>query len=277
MSSHKEKANILIAYPYLNATATDLIARNQEHIRFLLDSGAFTAWRSGKPIALDEYCRFIEGLPFKPWRYFALDVIGDPAGTLRNYEVMLERGFTPVPIFTRGEDPSVLEDYYKTSDVVGIGGLVGTPGNRGFVNGLMQRVGGRRAHWLGFTDMSFLKAYRPYMTDSSRWEAGGRFGAIALYMGRGVIRTLEKRDFRTRPPSDVLARLRALGFDPYALAKLENWHGGLSISRKVSAASAQALSLDIERQLGTLYFNSIADTGRGTRFFLEAFLKQRRT
>jgi len=152
-----------------------LLQENRDNVRFLLDSGAFTAWKAGKPIALDDYCRFIESLPFESWRYFMLDVIGDPAATMRNYETMLKRGFNPIPIFTRGEDPSVLDDYYKTSDLVAIGGLVGTPGNKGFVKGIMEKVGGRRVHWLGFFDCNFVKHYRPYSCDSSTWKVGATF------------------------------------------------------------------------------------------------------
>lgn len=128
------RLNVLVAYPYATPQVVEQLRQCGPDLRFLLDSGAFTAWKAGKPIELDDYCRFLEALPVKPWRYFALDVIGDPHGTMRNYEAMLRRGFSPVPIFTRGEDPSVLEDYYKTSDVVGIGGLVGTANNRGFVH-----------------------------------------------------------------------------------------------------------------------------------------------
>lgn len=267
-------ANLLIAYPYMKTETVEVLGRHQQHIRFVLDSGAFTAWKAGKPIALDDYCRFIEKLPVQPWRYFTLDVIGDPHGTLNNYDTMLKRGFKPVPIFTRGEDPSVLDDYYKTSDVVGIGGLVGTAGNKGFVNGIMRKVGQRRVHWLGFTDIQFLKHYRPYMCDSSSWESGGRFGAIRLYMGGGKYIACKKSDFVTRPNDQVLRRLRDFGFAPSDLASMSNWHGGESINRKVSAASALALSLDIQKNLGTLMFNAIADTGRGVRFFVESFIRQ---
>lgn len=179
--------NLLVAYPYAKPDVIELIRQNEGRIRFLLDSGAFTAWKAGKPIALDDYCRFLESLPIKPWRYFALDVIGDPHGTMKNYEMMLKRGFKPVPIFTRGEDPSVLEDYYKTSDVVGIGGLVGTQGNKGFVKGIMKLVNGRRVHWLGFSALAFVKHYRPYMLDCATWNTGASYAEPVVYMGGGKI------------------------------------------------------------------------------------------
>jgi hypothetical protein len=36
--------NILVAYPYLKQDSINLLNNNKKDIRFLLDSGAFTAW-----------------------------------------------------------------------------------------------------------------------------------------------------------------------------------------------------------------------------------------
>ena len=239
-------------------------------LRFVLDSGAFTAWKAGKSISLDDYCRFIESAPVTPWRYFTLDVIGDPAGTLSNYQKMLDRGFKPVPIFTRGEDISVLDEYYKTSDVVGIGGLVGTNGNRGFVRGIMRHVGQRLVHWLGFTDLDFLKVFSPYMCDSSTWESGARYGVLRLYMGQGRFRAIKKADFQNRPQHAILERIRQLGVDPYRLASLNEWHGGSSASRTLCARSSVALSVDVEKIIGTKQFLACT-TGKAVSLIAQAF------
>lgn len=265
------RANILIAFPYWNDEAAQVIQRHPNKARLVIDSGAFTAWKAGKPIALDDYCRFIESMPVEPWRYFTLDVIGDPAGSMRNYETMLQRGFKPVPIFTRGEDASVLDDYYKTSDLVGIGGLVGTQDNKGFVNGIMKRVAGRKVHWLGFTNIEYLKFYKPYMCDSSSWESGGRYAAIRLYMGNGRYMPVKKSDFEKQPKQEIIDRIRFYGLDPYALRKEAAWRGGISVNRVLSAISSLEQSLDIQKNLGTLMFNAIADVGRGTRWFVRGF------
>lgn len=262
--------NLLVAYPYMKADVVDLVRANEKSIRFVLDSGAFTAWKAGKPIQLDEYCRFIESLPFTPWRYFTLDVIGDPHGTMKNYETMLKRGFSPVPIFTRGEDLSVLDDYYKTSDVVGIGGLVGTTGNKGFVNGIMKKVAERRVHWLGFTALEFVKHYRPYMCDSSSWEGGARYGQFALYMGKGQTTVLRKTDFAKKPTKEIAATIESFGFSPRDFAKTENWNGGYSLNRRICGYSATRFSLDVQENLGTCLFLAAA-TAHASKILLEGF------
>lgn len=268
--------NLLIAYPYLNKRLLEVVRQAIPRTRFLLDSGAFTAWKAGRSIKLDDYCRFLDGLAFEPWRYFTLDVIGDPKATLKNYDEMLRRGYKPVPIFTRGDDTKMLEHYYASSDVVGVGGLVGTAGNTGFVNGIMKKIRKRRVHLLGFTRISFLKAYRPYMCDTSSWEYGARMGTFKLYdrAGRGIV--LHKKDFAKRPSERVLEVIAGYGVDPQVLSKEAAWHGGYSVNRTLNAASAVRLSLDVQRNLGTLMF-SAATTEHAVKLLLrglEADLKR---
>jgi hypothetical protein len=276
MSERDVRLNLLIAYPYYDERFAKALQGHDEDVRLLLDSGAYTAWRSGKPIDVDDYCRFIENLPVQPWRYFALDVVGDPAGTMRNFEVMVKRGFKPVPIFTRGEDISVVEDYYKHSDVVGIGGLVRTPRKKQFVNGVMKQIGKRRVHWLGFTDTEYLRHYRPYMCDTNSWDYGSQYGKTYLYMGMGgaPFYQLWRLEMDKQPPDAVMERIRDLGFDPYLFRKSATWHGGWSINRKLCVASYLEFSLDVQRYLGTLMFNAVA-AGDSAEQFIKAFIRRR--
>lgn len=271
LNDNKEQLlNLLVAYPYMTQGVINAIQDNKEKIRFVLDSGAFTAWKSGSPIQLDDYCRFLESLPFTPWRYFSLDVIGDPKASLKNYETMLNRGFNPVPIFTRGECPTVLDDYYKTSDVVGIGGLVGTPRNKGFINGIMKHINGRKVHWLGFTSINFIKHYKPYMCDSSSWEGGARYGRLSLYLGGGKTKTIKKSDFQNKPSEEVLRALKLQGVNPSDLAKASSWHGGNSLIRYLSAKNSVFLSLDIQKNLKTFVFQA-ASTNLAISLLIKGF------
>lgn len=263
--------NLLMAYPYIKPDVLRFFVERKSEIRVLIDSGAFTAWKAGTSISVDDYCRFIESLPIKPWRYFTLDVIGDPHGTLKNYEIMLKRGFKPVPIFTRGEDPSLLEEYYKTSEVVGIGGLVGTEKNKGFVKGIMGKVNGRKVHWLGFTNLAFLKVFKPYMADSSTWEMGARYASCSLYLGRGlplVQITKKALGNQLRDPAIVQA-IQRYGFNPNDLLKPENWNGGRSITRRLGAKSMRQLSDDVGEKIGTNLFLAAA-----TRYAAELLLEE---
>lgn len=264
------KLNLLVAYPYMNKQILGLLKEHAKDIRFVLDSGAFTAWKAGKSIDLDTYCAFLDELPIKPWRYFALDVVGDPKATKQNYEAMLKRGYKPVPIFTRGEEIDELDWYYNTSDVVGIGGLVGTEGNRGFVKGIMERVGKRRVHWLGFTELTYMKLFRPYMADSSSWEMGARFGAVNVYLGGGrqckFTRKTVKKDLQD---ARLRGRLIQWGMNPFAFLDDSHWEGGRSGSRVLGSMSIVAIQKDYLERFGTHVF-AAATTDYAIRLLLEA-------
>ena len=247
------KLNILCAYPYMSKGVIAKLNEHKKDIRFVLDSGAFTAWKSGKPIQLDDYCKFIESLPFEPWRYFTLDVIGNPEGSFKNYEIMLERGFKPIPIFTRGDDVSMIDKYYETSDVLGVGGLVGTKGNKGYVNGFMKAVKGRKVHWLGFTNEQYVKHYKPYMCDSSSWITGvGAFGILNLYCGNG--KTVKIKKGSVKSVLEISKHLEPYGVDFSGIKKDSWWSGGSAPSRDIGAKSIVRWMLDLEFKLKTKQF-----------------------
>lgn len=238
--------------PYI----TDLHEAGQ--VRLFLDSGAFTAWKSGKPIELDDYCKFIEELPIKPWRYLMLDVIGDPEATMRNYETMLDRGFKPVPIFTRGEDPAIIDKLYETSDIIAIGGLVGTQKNKGFAKGILEHLKGRPAHLLGFTNKTFIKALRPYSCDSSSLQGAARYGQVELFNERdGTWFKMMKTEFNRMPSKEAIDIIKSYGVNALALAINQNWVGNRSLGRALSFRSHVRASMCYEKLLGVMYFLAI--------------------
>lgn len=253
----EQKLNILVAYPYME-DKIKLINENKHLIRFVLDSGAFTAWKANKKIELDDYCKFIERLPFKPWKYFTLDVVGNPDATLKNYEIMLRRGFKPIPIFTRGEDIKAIDEYYKTSDIVGIGGLVGTPGNKGFVKGIMKIIGNRKVHWLGFVHLDFIKQYKPYMCDSSTWSAAPRYGRITFYVGGDEKVIITQKNVYDQ---NIKKILKDKNIDVMDSAKKDAWRlfgRKKSFLKSCTINGSLRLSLDIEKTFKTYMFLAIA-------------------
>ena len=259
MNKLPESLNVLVAYPYM------LLKENQKTLidseinyRLLLDSGAFTAHKSGKPISLDEYCRFLENPPVSVWRYFALDVIGNPEHTERNYLTMLSRGFNPIPVYTCGEDVSVIDDLYKTSDVIGIGGLNFMNNRKAYVNAIMRKINGRNVHWLGFTKFEMIKAHKPFSCDSTTYLNGPKYGILHMYLGKGQHVAIHRKKMNKLPSAEICEQIHKCGFDPYCFSKIESWFGTFSKSRYLSGTSAVYKSMDIERTIGTLYFNAAA-------------------
>ena len=247
------KLNILVSYSFFNSNVSQFFVNNQDTTRFVLDSGAFTAWKAGKPIQLDTYCKFLESMPVKPWRYFALDVIGDPEKTMRNYQMMLSRGFNPIPVFTRGDDLSVIDEYYKTSDVIGLGGLVQTQNNKGYVKSLMNIIGDRKTHWLGFTNIDFIRHYKPYMCDSSSISSGVRFGEARMFFEPNIWKSFDKHD-KIEKFSHLI---REYGFDPLVFKNKITWKNsgqGINANEVINARSYVRYQYYIYKNYKTFYF-----------------------
>lgn len=250
------KLNILVAIPYCKPDVVDMV-RTIPSGRFYLDSGAFTSWKVGKEITLDQYCQFIGRLPVQPWRYFTLDAIGDSVRTRQNFDELKRRGLNPVPIFTRGERLEELEYYYSQSDCVALGGLVGTRGNKGFVKGLMERIGSRRTHWLGFTQGDFMTHYRPYTCDSSGWSGAFRYGHIQLYCGRGKWISLKKQDFVSKPSPEVMRVFAQYEEDPRRLAFAGEWKcsgSGKYLLETLPCKAWVKYAIEVEQTFGTKLF-----------------------
>lgn len=272
--------NLLIAYPYLKSG--QMVARFRKlsrdpRVRIFIDSGAFTAWKGGKEVTIDEYCRFIDGLGFEPHGYFSLDKIGDPKGSMENYQTFLRRGYKPIPIFTRGEDPSVLDDYFKTSEIVGIGGLVKTQGNMGFVKGIQNFVEGRKVHWLGFTQPGFVARYKPYSVDSASWASSAISAVINLYLGRGRFVRIGKKDFERPPSKEIQDRIRYYGFDPLELRVERGWNHAYSVSRKLAMISQLDYAQDFEKHFKTKIFTVISGCEDQVDYACEGFEKLSKT
>lgn len=266
-----------MSYAYLaNGSGIDkTIARtlqdNQEGMNLLVDSGAFTAWKQNKVLSLDAYCGFLDIYPVKPWRYFTLDVVGDPAKTFENYQTMLKRGYKPIPIFTRGEDISMVDEYYKTSDVVGIGGLPQTPNNKGVLKWVMNNgIKGRQAHWLGFTNKNFIKHYKPYSVDSSSWTSGLTYARVLLYTQTGETTQLHKQMFTTRPPDGIVRLLEEYGVSARTLAKTDSWRGGSSVSGRLGAMGVVRAALLYKESFGVRYFPACS-TNAALNLLLDGF------
>ena len=115
---------LLLSYFYFRAKGIgQLIDKIGYRPEVLLDSGAFSAWNTGKNIAIVDYMRFIDENKAHADLYIALDVIGDPDLTRMYYEIMRFKGYSPIPVFHYGDDLKYL-DYYvgKGERTIALGG-----------------------------------------------------------------------------------------------------------------------------------------------------------
>jgi hypothetical protein len=252
--------NILMAYPYIKEKEVAFLKekRRTNGYRLIIDSGAFTAWNTGKEIKLDDYCRFLDAIEsLRPFRSVQLDVVGDPGASWANYEMMRKRGYDVMPVFTRGESLERLEEMYSHTDYVMFGGIAFGAGNANYVKWLMERNGDRKIHWLGFANLDFVRKYNPTSVDASSWNSSKRYGGVKLVKPNGQMRTLNRSEFKVRPDTSLMEAMRRQGASWEDIAELRTeagWTGGDSAAFRISVAGHVLQARAIESACGTRYF-----------------------
>lgn len=249
---------VLISYAYLREEkdeAIDYILSNPK-IEVLLDSGGFTALNVGETIELKDYCDFLHKWGSKLFGAMALDVLGDPVATDANLKEMRRQGLKPVPIHVRGDNQERMDELFEMSDWVGLGGL--RRPHRGhspksYVKQKMLWANGRNVHWLGYTNQKMVHAFKPYSCDSSNWTAAEQYGFVNFYLGGRWSPNMFYPDLmKLAVPPDYMARvINSMGISWRELRKEENWRGGMSLSKQISAHEFIRYAIDIRAQIGT--------------------------
>ena len=192
-----ESENHLATFADKTEVANTIASTINLRPRVIIDSGAFTAWTSGKAIDPRDYAAW--ALDFKErWEskmhslYFMnLDVIGDQEASWDNQLILEGLGLNPLPIITFGADKKHLIRALDNYPYIALGGLV--PYSRDKVKlkkwldfcfsiimekkkktGVMPKV-----HLLGITTDWVLKRYPCFSSDSSSWVGCLRFGGGA--------------------------------------------------------------------------------------------------
>ena len=215
--------NILCSFHYFRDYDLDQYA----NLHIVGDSGAFSAESQGVKISTADLAGWA-----KRWRHrlvwvAALDVIGNPAATRRNWHDMVENhGIPGVPTIHFGANPKEL-DYYAAREVdfVGLGGMVGknTAKQMRWLITMFRYARdhhpGMRFHGWGVTADSVLQLPF-YSVDSSGWTQALRFGTIILRDPRTNRRMPVKLDGRGVYQPEVARLLRdAYGVNPAQIAR----------------------------------------------------------
>lgn len=160
----------------------------------LIDSGAFTAFTTGKIINVKDYGDW--ALKFQSnWqnkmstlRFFNLDVIGDQDASWDNQTILENMGLHPIPIITYGTNLDHLRNAIANYNYVALGGLVPYASHKNkliswlnkcfaIIVAQYKKTGNMpKIHLLGITSDWVLKKYPCYSSDSSSWTACLRYG-----------------------------------------------------------------------------------------------------
>lgn len=158
------------------------------YTNLFLDSGAFSADKSGNPIVLEDYIDFIHDHMDTFTIYANLDVIGDWEATWRNQRAMESAGLSPIPVHHL-EDPMKCLDWCLEYDYFALGGIAGGATMKDRVkffdkcwdvicdkDGLPQS----KVHGFGMASPQLVKQYPWYSLDSSSWVSYGRYGIVIM-------------------------------------------------------------------------------------------------
>jgi len=165
----------------------------------IIDSGAFTAWNSGKPMTLDKLHYLLDKLlkkaPQHNYYFIALDVIPGEAGrmatadeiktavdeSVKNFDIQLERyGKMVLPVFHTGEDISLLHHYFNLTDYVCLSPNQNMSEMQRFnwVNNVYLKD--KKFHGLATTGNRMLGGFDWYSVDSAGWLMVAAMGSIIM-------------------------------------------------------------------------------------------------
>lgn len=183
--------------------------------KFILDSGAFTFFTSGKAVNWDtyveKYADFINKNNVE--RFFELDIdklVGyNEVIRLRNkLERLTNKPCVPVWHTFRGKEK--FKEMCKAYKYVAIGGIVSReikpsqyPYFTWFINTAHSE--GAKIHGLGFTNIRGLSKYHFDSVDSTAWISGNKFGGLYFFNGKTIVKISRKTNQRMKNPKKLLA------------------------------------------------------------------------
>lgn len=176
---------LLISFAYL-----DGFLKNQDRYTYrdwAMDSGAFTAHSSGKPVELNRYidtCLQLKEKDPTLTEIFALDVIGDWEASIRNAEEMHRQGVAAIPTYHCGSPEDALLHLAEHYEKISLGGAVGMRFKQKleWARACFARVWPKKIHGLGFGSRRHILALPWHSVDATNWEvAPCKFGNWATY------------------------------------------------------------------------------------------------
>jgi hypothetical protein len=179
------------------------------------DSGAFSVWRVGAAVDVDDHARWVAARQSAGTvtRHVGLDVIYDPDGSLANYRRQIAAGARVEPTVHYGEPLSLVDEYLATDpDWINVGGVAQRAKGEslrqaiGFFAAVAKKAGDRvRVHGLGATHPTIGRLLPFDACDSTYWMSVFLYRQLPLF-------DPEKGDWRKYKFGSKHPDLRASGW-----------------------------------------------------------------
>lgn len=180
-----------------------------------IDSGAFTAFTTGKKINHKEYIRFIKENNIK--KYASLDVIGNAEGSKKNYLKEIKEGLNPIPAFHYGEKIDYLKFYLDNAPYIALGGVAQLARNRSklfrFFDKCYSLISKHQTnvkiHGFAVNSIDLLKRYPFYSVDATTWKNGSKFRSLInnnyrqIGLGRAGMGDYQREKGRAEAKKDI--------------------------------------------------------------------------
>jgi hypothetical protein len=170
---------VLVSYAYRQIWKG---VRDTAKVRhWIMDSGAFTAHASGKPVDLQafiDHCHHELATDPRLKAVFGLDVIGDHEASMRNVEEMVRQGIPAIPTLHITAPTEAMKEARKYPKVA-LGGMVGQPRSAqlAFCEQAFSVLWPKWLHAFGVTRETLLMRLPFSSCDATTWEgAPMRYG-----------------------------------------------------------------------------------------------------
>lgn len=168
----------------------------------LLDSGAYSALTRKKSVNILDYMKYITKNAEVISEYVSLDVIDDSELTVAFYDIMLAKGFNPIPVYHYGEESKVIEHYIsKGTTKIALGGTVPIR-DKTIVSDWCSDLGSKypeiEFHLLGSSSKVVLGNPNIASCDSSSWYMMAVNGFPKEIVGKTKTAKIERAKYQMR-------------------------------------------------------------------------------
>lgn len=183
-----------------------LLPRAIREYDVILDSGAFTAFSSGKPVEFSKWLEYAVSFreKFTPVcasvNLMQLDIIGDQKASFINYEKAIDANLSCMPILTFGATDDEIDQWLEYGVYSAIGGLVGKKPvlQKKFLDKVFSKVIKLdkipKIHLLGMVNEWSAMRYPVFSCDSTGWQAAFKYMSDYMKIGYTIANKESKKN-----------------------------------------------------------------------------------